>query len=96
MSYSSAALPSPPAYPPLPSLETSILPPQATVTIHPRQEEDKEKKLTTDPSPSVNEDKITDNETAKSWINSYLAVGEMVMDQSVAVMSSIAWFERKR
>jgi hypothetical protein len=48
------------------------------------------------PSPSVNEDKITDNETAKSWITSYLNIGEIVMDQSVAVMSSIAWFERKR
>ncbi|KAH0286872.1 DUF1748-domain-containing protein [Aureobasidium namibiae CBS 147.97] len=53
-------------------------------------------KRSTGLTPSVNEDKITDNETAKSWITSYLAVGEMVMDQSVAVMSSIAWFERKR
>ncbi|CAD0093235.1 unnamed protein product, partial [Aureobasidium mustum] len=45
---------------------------------------------------TINEDKITDNETAKSWITRYLAIGEIVMDQSVAVMSSSGWFERKR
>ncbi|KAI5196063.1 hypothetical protein E4T42_09443 [Aureobasidium subglaciale] len=53
-------------------------------------------KRSTGLTPSVREDKITDNETAKSWITRYLAIGEIVMDQSVAVMSSSGWFERKR
>jgi hypothetical protein len=48
------------------------------------------------PSPSIREDKITDNETARTWITRYLSIGEMVMDQSVAVMSSSGWFERTR
>ncbi|KAL1297899.1 hypothetical protein AAFC00_006416 [Neodothiora populina] len=45
---------------------------------------------------TINENKITENETAKSWIARYLAVGEIVMDQSVAIMSSSGFFERKR
>ncbi|KAL2798928.1 hypothetical protein BJX66DRAFT_333602 [Aspergillus keveii] len=32
----------------------------------------------------------------KNWINKYLGVGEWVMDQSVAVLSSTSYFERKR
>lgn len=47
-------------------------------------------------SPSLNSDKITENKEIKRWIDSYLGVGEWVMDQSVAVLGSSAWFERKR
>lgn len=47
-------------------------------------------------SPSVNSDKISDNKEVKRWIDNYLGVGEWVMDQSVAVMGSSAWFERRR
>ncbi|KAJ5467435.1 hypothetical protein N7475_005187 [Penicillium sp. IBT 31633x] len=47
-------------------------------------------------SPSVNSDKITENKDVKKWVDSYLGVGEWVMDQSVAVMGSSAWFERRR
>jgi hypothetical protein len=47
-------------------------------------------------SPSLNSDKITENKDVKKWVDSYLGVGEWVMDQSVAVMGSSAWFERRR
>ncbi|KAG2419250.1 hypothetical protein HFD88_004045 [Aspergillus terreus] len=47
-------------------------------------------------SPSLNSDKITDNKDFKKWIDSYLGVGEWVMDQSVAVLGSSSYFERKR
>jgi hypothetical protein len=47
-------------------------------------------------SPSLDSDKITQNKDFKKWIDSYLGVGEWVMDQSVAVLSSTSYFERKR
>ncbi|KAL3446527.1 hypothetical protein BJX65DRAFT_115455 [Aspergillus insuetus] len=47
-------------------------------------------------SPSLSADKITDSKDIKNWINKYLGVGEWVMDQSVAVLSSTSYFERKR
>ncbi|KAJ5340601.1 hypothetical protein N7541_009725 [Penicillium brevicompactum] len=47
-------------------------------------------------SPSLNSDNITENKDVKKWVDSYLGVGEWVMDQSVAVMGSSAWFERRR
>ncbi|PYH98190.1 DUF1748-domain-containing protein [Aspergillus ellipticus CBS 707.79] len=45
---------------------------------------------------TLNSDKITENKDFKKWIDNYLGVGEWVMDQSVAVLGSTAWFERKR
>jgi len=45
---------------------------------------------------TVKTEKITDNKEAKKWVDSYLGVGEWVLDQSVAVMSASSWFERKR
>ncbi|CAI7587024.1 unnamed protein product [Penicillium glandicola] len=45
---------------------------------------------------TLNSDKITENKDVKKWVDSYLGVGEWVMDQSVAVMGSSAWFERRR
>ncbi|KAJ5808748.1 hypothetical protein N7474_010017 [Penicillium riverlandense] len=53
-------------------------------------------KRSTGLTPSVNSDKISDNKEIKRWIDNYLGVGEWVMDQSVAVMGSSGWFERKR
>lgn len=47
-------------------------------------------------SPSVDSDKISDSKDVKKWIDSYLGVGEWVMDQSVAVMGSSSFFERRR
>ncbi|RAL11350.1 DUF1748 domain-containing protein [Aspergillus homomorphus CBS 101889] len=47
-------------------------------------------------SPSLETDKITDNKDFKKWIDQYLGVGEWVMDQSVAVLGSTSWFERRR
>jgi len=32
----------------------------------------------------------------KKWVDRYLGVGETVMDQSVAILGSSGWFERKR
>jgi hypothetical protein len=45
---------------------------------------------------TLDTDKITENKDFKKWIDSYLGVGEWVMDQSVAVLSSTSYFERKR
>ncbi|KAJ5774220.1 hypothetical protein N7457_009116 [Penicillium paradoxum] len=53
-------------------------------------------KRSTGLTPSVNSDKITENKDVKKWVDNYLGVGEWVMDQSVAVMGSSAWFERRR
>ncbi|GFF35642.1 DUF1748-domain-containing protein [Aspergillus udagawae] len=53
-------------------------------------------KRSTGLTPSLDSDKITDNKDFKKWIDNYLGVGEWVMDQSVAVLSSTSFFERKR
>ncbi|KAF2224576.1 hypothetical protein BDZ85DRAFT_261204 [Elsinoe ampelina] len=53
-------------------------------------------KRSTGLTPSLKSDNITSNETARSWIATYLGIGEVFMDQSVAIMSSSGWFERKR
>ncbi|KAJ5959905.1 uncharacterized protein N7479_007055 [Penicillium vulpinum] len=45
---------------------------------------------------TLNSDKITDSKDVKKWVDSYLGVGEWMMDQSVAVMGSSSWFERRR
>lgn len=47
-------------------------------------------------SPSLNSDKITDSKDIKKWVESYLGVGEWIMDQSVAVLGSTSYFERRR
>ncbi|KAF3386763.1 hypothetical protein F1880_000637 [Penicillium rolfsii] len=47
-------------------------------------------------SPSLKSEQISDNKEVKRWIDNYLGVGEWVMDQSVAVMGSSSWFERRR
>ena len=47
-------------------------------------------------SPRVHSDGITDSKDIQRWIANYLWVGEVVMDQSVAIMSSSSYFERKR
>ncbi|KAL1974442.1 hypothetical protein VTN31DRAFT_4646 [Thermomyces dupontii] len=53
-------------------------------------------KRSTGLTPSLNSDKITDNQEVKRWLNNYLGVGEWVLDQSVAVLGSSSWFERRR
>ncbi|KAF3014625.1 hypothetical protein E8E15_005282 [Penicillium rubens] len=53
-------------------------------------------KRSTGLTPSLNSDKITDNKDIKKWVDNYLGVGEWMMDQSVAVMGSSSWFERRR
>ncbi|KAJ5722445.1 hypothetical protein N7488_000480 [Penicillium malachiteum] len=45
---------------------------------------------------TVKTEQISDNKDVKKWIDNYLGVGEWVMDQSVAVMGSSSWFERRR
>lgn len=46
--------------------------------------------------PSFKKESITENKDINVWIDKYLGVGEWVMDQSVAIAGSSAWFERKR
>lgn len=46
--------------------------------------------------PSVKSETISESENVKKWLDNYLWVGEVVMDQSVALMSSSGYFERKR
>jgi len=53
-------------------------------------------KRSTGLTPSLNSDRITENREIKKWIDKYLGVGEWVMDQSVAVLGSSGWFERRR
>ncbi|KAE8150508.1 hypothetical protein BDV25DRAFT_110264 [Aspergillus avenaceus] len=53
-------------------------------------------KRSTGLTPSLQSDKITDNKDFKKWIDNYLGVGEWVMDQSVAILGSTSYFERKR
>lgn len=52
--------------------------------------------LRRDLSPSVNRDKIADSAELKKWVDTYLAMGEWTMDQSVAILGSSRYFERKR
>ena len=39
---------------------------------------------------------ISDNESVNKFVDNYLWLGETVMDQSVAFMSSSKYFERRR
>lgn len=48
------------------------------------------------PSPSVKPETITESKEITKWVDSYLWVGEVVMDQGVAFMSASKYFERKR
>jgi len=45
---------------------------------------------------TLKSEKLTENKEAKKWVDSYLGVGEWIMDQSIAVMSSSGWFDRTR
>ncbi|EZF24355.1 hypothetical protein H112_03211 [Trichophyton rubrum D6] len=45
---------------------------------------------------TLNSDKITESKEVKRWLDGYLGVGEWVMDQSIAVLGSSGYFERKR
>ncbi len=49
-----------------------------------------------DLSPSVNSEKISESKELKKWVDNYLGMGEWVMDQSVAILGSSGWFERRR
>lgn len=47
-------------------------------------------------SPSLTTNKVSENKEVNKWIESYLGVGEWVMDQSVAILAATSYFERKR
>ncbi|KAI4203485.1 MAG: hypothetical protein LQ350_001823 [Teloschistes chrysophthalmus] len=53
-------------------------------------------KRTTGLTPSIKSDKISESRELKRWVDNYLGMGEWVMDQSVAVLGSSGWFERRR
>jgi hypothetical protein len=48
------------------------------------------------PSPSFKTERITDNKDIKKWFDSYLSIGEMVMDNTVAIAGNSSWFKRER
>jgi len=64
---------------------TGLTPNLANVTATPR-----------DQSPSMRSDKISESTDVQVWVEKYLGVGEWVMDQSIAIMGSTSFFERKR
>ncbi|TKA34666.1 hypothetical protein B0A54_13810 [Friedmanniomyces endolithicus] len=45
---------------------------------------------------TIKPESMTESPNVKSWIENYLWVGETIMDQSVALMGSSGYFERKR
>lgn len=47
-------------------------------------------------SPSLKSESLTESPGIRGWIDRYLWMGETVMDQSVAIMGSSGYFERKR
>lgn len=49
-----------------------------------------------DLSPRFESDKISESKELKRWVDNYLGMGEWVMDQSVAILGSTGYFERKR
>ncbi|KAJ9656877.1 hypothetical protein H2201_008399 [Coniosporium apollinis] len=53
-------------------------------------------KRSTGLTPSLRSDSLAESPKLRSWIETYLGVGEVIMDQSVAIMSSSGYFERKR
>ncbi|KAK7544407.1 uncharacterized protein J3D65DRAFT_609483 [Phyllosticta citribraziliensis] len=53
-------------------------------------------KRSTGLTPSVKPESLTQSDNIKKWLDNYLWVGEVLMDQSVAIMSTSGYFERKR
>ncbi|KAF1990266.1 DUF1748-domain-containing protein [Aulographum hederae CBS 113979] len=53
-------------------------------------------KRSTGLTPSFKSEQVSQSTEVQKWVNNYLWVGEVVMDQSVALMSSSGYFERKR
>ncbi|KAF2140853.1 uncharacterized protein K452DRAFT_229445 [Aplosporella prunicola CBS 121167] len=53
-------------------------------------------KRSTGLTPSLKSETISESDNVKKWVDNYLWVGEVVMDQGVALMSSSGYFERKR
>ncbi|KAF1810435.1 DUF1748-domain-containing protein [Eremomyces bilateralis CBS 781.70] len=53
-------------------------------------------KRSTGLSPSFRSEHVSQNTEVRKWLDTYLWVGEVVMDQSVAFMSTSSYFERKR
>jgi len=45
---------------------------------------------------TIKSSSIGESKEMQTWVDRYLGVGEWVMDQSVAIMGSSTWFERRR
>ncbi|KAK5006736.1 hypothetical protein LTR28_006138, partial [Elasticomyces elasticus] len=45
---------------------------------------------------TLRQDRLADSDSVRKWFDNYLWLGELVMDQSVAIMSSSGYFERRR
>ncbi|KAI6888918.1 hypothetical protein KC318_g8378 [Hortaea werneckii] len=53
-------------------------------------------KRSTGLTPSLKPESFSESPGVKKWIENYLWVGETMMDQSVALMGTSGYFERKR
>jgi hypothetical protein len=49
-----------------------------------------------DSRPSFHAEKFTENKEVKKWVDSYLDVGEWVMDKSVGIAAASGWFKHVR
>lgn len=47
-------------------------------------------------APSFRKESISENKEINVWVDKYLSIGEVVLDQTVAFAGSTSWFERKR
>jgi len=53
-------------------------------------------KRSTGLTPSFRTESITENKDVKKWFDSYLNVGEWVMDNTIAIAGSSGYFKRER
>ncbi|KAF2402736.1 DUF1748-domain-containing protein [Trichodelitschia bisporula] len=53
-------------------------------------------KRSTGLTPSLKSENVSESKEIRKWLDNYLWVGEVVMDQSVALMSGSGYFDRKR
>jgi hypothetical protein len=48
------------------------------------------------PRPSFDSAKVTENKEVKKWLDTYLDVGEWVMDKSIGVAAASGYFKTSR
>ncbi|KAI9726288.1 MAG: hypothetical protein M1828_001561 [Chrysothrix sp. TS-e1954] len=53
-------------------------------------------KRSTGLTPSLKSESLSNSPEVNKWVGKYLGMGEWLMDQSIAVMGSSSFFERRR